>query len=84
MAIDPYLPLEQHSVADLAMEIRRLNQVCFEHELAREQLELKLGAFVEGERLADETVDFRALRGFVFGLVLALLAATVFRFVLGW
>lgn len=84
MAIDPYVPLEQHSVEDLVAEIRRLNQVCFEHEQAREQMAVQLAALAEGERLADELVDFRALRGFIIGLVLALLAAALFRFVLGW
>ncbi|MCD0444807.1 hypothetical protein LO763_14405 [Glycomyces sp. A-F 0318] len=68
MAIDPYVPLEKHSTEVLVAEIRRLNRVCFAHEQAREQLELKVAALAD-ERLHEvkEETDRLELRGFVKG-----------------
>jgi hypothetical protein len=71
MAIDPYLPLEEHSVGELVEEIQRLNQVCFAHEQAREQLELKVAAFIEGELHAAEEAENDRYNGFMWGLITA-------------
>jgi hypothetical protein len=68
VAIDPYLPLEQHSVNDLVAEIGRLNQVCFAHEQAREHLEQEVTRLAQ----EDEESDRSELSGFLFGLMVCL------------
>lgn len=68
MAIDPYRPLEGHSAAELVEEIRRLNQVCYAHELAREHLELEVSRLAQVDAEKDRT----ELSGFWFGLLVGL------------
>ncbi|MFC3494436.1 hypothetical protein [Glycomyces rhizosphaerae] len=69
MAIDPFLPLERHSVEDLVAEIGRLNQVCFAHEQAREHLEQEIARLVQ----EDEESDRSELSGFLFGVMVCLM-----------
>lgn len=78
MPIDPYKPLEEHSVEDLAAEILRLNQVCFAHEQAREQLELKIAGFIEGELQRAGTDERHRFNGFMWGMITAAVAFFVF------
>ncbi len=80
MPIDPYKALEEHSVEDLAAEVLRLNQVCFAHEQAREQLELKIAAFVEGEIQRAETDENDR---FKWGLITGAASFFVFDFFSG-
>ena len=68
MPIDPYLPLERHSIEDLVTEIGRLNQVCFAHEQAREHLEQEIARLTQ----EDQENDRSELSGFLFGLMVSL------------